>query len=137
MSGRFASASEVIRAALMTLETNEKFSDLSVGPLEAMYPGITEKLKEGLEEARADRLRDGEEFFAELDGNSPTKFLKIVRASHAMRSDRHGTAWHTGDHGLHRCEQSEGGAAGSSGHRRGDSAGRQFSEVGSCLSPIG
>ena len=38
-AGRFASPTEVVRAALMTLETSENFSDLPAGALEAMYPG--------------------------------------------------------------------------------------------------
>jgi len=66
-AGCFASPTEVVRAALMTLETSENFSDLPAGALEAMYPGITEKLREGLEDVEVGRVSDGEEFFKQLE----------------------------------------------------------------------
>jgi hypothetical protein len=40
---------------------------LSAHELEALYPGLRAKLEEGLADLREGRVRDGEEFFDELD----------------------------------------------------------------------
>jgi predicted transcriptional regulator len=39
----------------------------STAELEAKYPGLREKIAQGLADAEAGRLTDGEEFFAELE----------------------------------------------------------------------
>jgi putative addiction module CopG family antidote len=66
-SGRFASPSEVVAAALVSLDIQESMAALPEGALEAMYPGLNELVAEGLEDLEAGRFSDGEEFFDELE----------------------------------------------------------------------
>lgn len=66
-SGAYASAEDVLRAAFAALSQQEALSAAPLEELEAMYPGLRQKIAEGLEDCRAGRLYDGEEFFDELD----------------------------------------------------------------------
>jgi putative addiction module CopG family antidote len=66
-SGKYRNAEDVITAALGQLQQHEDVVNLPPEELEAIYPGAREKIKQGLEAAKAGRLIDGEEFFAELE----------------------------------------------------------------------
>lgn len=63
----FVSADEFVRAAIFSLDQQDWLRRASTVELEAMYPGIREKIAEGIADAEAGRLTDGEEFFAELE----------------------------------------------------------------------
>jgi hypothetical protein len=49
------------------LDQQERISRLDASDLEMVHPRIKEDLAAGLAAARAGRLSDGEEFFAELE----------------------------------------------------------------------
>jgi antitoxin ParD1/3/4 len=66
-SGKYETAEDVVTAAMMSLSQQQSIAELSAQELEAIYPGIREKLSDGLEAARAGRLVDGEEFFTQLE----------------------------------------------------------------------
>jgi Arc/MetJ-type ribon-helix-helix transcriptional regulator len=66
-SGEYASAEDVIAAAVTNLDQQERISRLDASDLEMVHPRIKEDLAAGLAAARAGRLSDGEEFFAELE----------------------------------------------------------------------
>ena len=66
-SGRYASAEEVVSAALAKLEQGERDAGASWEELEVLYPGLGEKITQGLSDADAGRVSDGEEFFSELE----------------------------------------------------------------------
>jgi antitoxin ParD1/3/4 len=58
-SGRFDTASDVVREGLTLLRGREHERDAAIAEIRA-------EIAVGLEEARAGQLRDGEAFFAEL-----------------------------------------------------------------------
>ena len=66
-SGRYSSAEEVVSAALAKLEQGERDARASWEELDVLYPGFSGKVAEGLSDADAGRVSDGEEFFAELE----------------------------------------------------------------------
>lgn len=66
-AGGFATADEVVRAALVSLDQQDPLSGASDAELEAVYPGFRQKIAQGLADADAGRVSDGEEFFAELE----------------------------------------------------------------------
>ena len=63
----FASPDDMIRIALSSLEQQDLLSRLSADELRAVYPQLDEKIAEGLADAAAGRLSDGERFFDELE----------------------------------------------------------------------
>lgn len=65
-SGRYRSAEDVIAAAIANFEQQERVASLSSADLEKVFPGIRQKLSDGLASARAGKLSDGEKFFKEL-----------------------------------------------------------------------
>ena len=66
-SGRYSSPLEVVTVALHTLDQQEQMAEYPEGAIKAVYPDIAEMVAEGLAQARAGQLRDGEEFFKELE----------------------------------------------------------------------
>lgn len=66
-SGRYATADEVILAAMTSLDQHDHIADLGPGEIDAVFPGLREKLAHGLADAKAGRLSDGEAFFDELE----------------------------------------------------------------------
>ena len=67
-NGRFATPEEVLLAALTAFMMGDaSFSGLSDEEFEALYPGVHEKIAEGLADLKAGRVVDGEAFFDELD----------------------------------------------------------------------
>jgi antitoxin ParD1/3/4 len=66
-SGQYARAEDVIAAAILSLEQQERASTLSRAELESLYPGLTKKLADGLAAADAGKLSDGDDFFDELE----------------------------------------------------------------------
>lgn len=66
-SGQFQNAEDVVTAALASLGQQEEIAALSVRELEVLYPGIRQKIADGLAEAKAGKLSDGEAFFDELE----------------------------------------------------------------------
>lgn len=58
-SGRFASASEVVREALALLERRERAREVALDEIRA-------EIQQGIEQAEAGQLRDGEAAFAEI-----------------------------------------------------------------------
>src|SRR5687768_2630837 len=65
--GRYESAQDVIRAGLAILMQQDAIESLPTEELEAIYPGLQEKLAEGLRDLREGRVTDGEAFFDQLD----------------------------------------------------------------------
>lgn len=63
----FSSADDFVQAAILSLDQQDWLRRASPDELEAMYPGIREKIAHGVADAEAGRLTDGEEFFAELE----------------------------------------------------------------------
>ncbi len=66
-SGHYHTAEDVVAAAIASLEQQDAIARLSTEELEAMYPGMAEKIARGLDDADNGRVTDGEEFFAELE----------------------------------------------------------------------
>jgi Arc/MetJ-type ribon-helix-helix transcriptional regulator len=66
-SGDYANTEAVLTAALASLEQQERIAQLNSSDLAILYPGIKQKIAQGLREAKAGKLRDGEAFFDELD----------------------------------------------------------------------
>ena len=66
-SGRYASPSEVITAALVAFDQQEQMAEYPKGAIKAVYPDIAEMIAESMAQARAGQLKDGEEFFKELE----------------------------------------------------------------------
>lgn len=64
-SGRYSSASEVVREALRLLEERDELKELK---LQALKKDIAL----GLQQADSDKLVDGEEFFTELRKKNPS-----------------------------------------------------------------
>jgi len=63
-SGRFNSASEVVREALRLMEKRDQ-----------VKAEVRKKIATGVESARAGRLSDGEEFFAQLEAEQDEQIL--------------------------------------------------------------
>ncbi len=66
-SGLYASADDVIIAAMTNLRQQEQFAGSDMESLERVYPHFKLKITKGMEDARAGRLSDGDDFFDELD----------------------------------------------------------------------
>jgi putative addiction module CopG family antidote len=58
-SGQYQSAEEVITAALLTLDQQERVADLAATELDRLYPGFQAKLDAGLAAARNGQFVDG------------------------------------------------------------------------------
>ena len=65
-SGRFGTASDVVREGLKLLEVRGH-------EREAVFDEIRREIVIGIEDAKAGNLSDGEEFFAELEREPPPK----------------------------------------------------------------
>jgi antitoxin ParD1/3/4 len=66
-SGRYASIDDAVLAALAQFMQQDRLEHLSTEELEAIFPGFREAIAEGIASSAAGRVRDGEEFFAELE----------------------------------------------------------------------
>lgn len=66
-SGQYGRAEDVLAAAMTSLEQRERADGLGRAELEALYPGLKQKLAEGIAAADAGNLSDGEDFFDELE----------------------------------------------------------------------
>lgn len=66
-AGQYERAEDVLTAALLTLDQHERRLQLGASELEAIFPGLHEKLAEGLAAADQGKLSDGEAFFDELE----------------------------------------------------------------------
>lgn len=66
-SGRYATPEEVIAAAVINLDQQERLANLPPGECELFFPGIREKIEQGLSDLAAGRASDGEAFFDELE----------------------------------------------------------------------
>jgi Arc/MetJ-type ribon-helix-helix transcriptional regulator len=64
--GGFPSADEVVRAALVSMDQQDPLRVVKDAELDTLYPGFREKTAQGLAEADAGKVADGEDFFAEL-----------------------------------------------------------------------
>jgi len=78
-SGRYATPEDVIRAALAALEQQDEIAALSADELEAIYPGFRQKIAQGIADADAGRMSDGEEFFDKLDREEREGPAKVDR----------------------------------------------------------
>ncbi|HZL33682.1 MAG TPA: hypothetical protein VFC78_00145 [Tepidisphaeraceae bacterium] len=65
--GGYSTPDEVVRVALTTLGQQDPLSQLGDADVESLHPGFREKIAQGLAEANAGKVSDGEEFFAELE----------------------------------------------------------------------
>lgn len=66
-SGRYATAEDVITAAVMQLTQRESQEDLPADELRLIYPDLDEKIEEGLAALRDGDWVDGDEFFDALE----------------------------------------------------------------------
>lgn len=66
-SGEYATAEDVVRAALVNLRQQENLRHLTAEQVHTIYPGLDEKIARGMADANAGRLTDGDEFFDELE----------------------------------------------------------------------
>ncbi|HET6248101.1 MAG TPA: type II toxin-antitoxin system ParD family antitoxin [Tepidisphaeraceae bacterium] len=66
-SGRYATAEDVIRAGLASLEQQEGVESMSTSELEAVFPGFRQRIAEGMADEKAGRMSDGDAFFDELE----------------------------------------------------------------------
>lgn len=66
-AGRYKSAEEVIGAAMVNLAQQRNVATLTKSEFEVLYPGIEQKLAEGLADLKAGRVSDGDAFFDELE----------------------------------------------------------------------
>lgn len=80
-SGQYARAEEVIAAAVLSLEQQERASTLSRAEMESLYPGLAGKLAEGLAAADAGKLSDGDDFFDELEREDAAERAKARRTA--------------------------------------------------------
>lgn len=65
--GKYRSTEDVIAAAVTNLSQQEALADLSAQEMELVYPGIRQKITEGLASLRAGDIVDGDAFFDELE----------------------------------------------------------------------
>jgi Arc/MetJ-type ribon-helix-helix transcriptional regulator len=80
-SGQFATPEDVVLTALAALMRDDPLKSLSADEMEEMYPGLREKIAEGVRSADAGELVDGEEFFAELEREDQEAANKAGRKS--------------------------------------------------------
>jgi putative addiction module CopG family antidote len=66
-TGRFRSAEDAVQAGLLRLAEDQQIEGLDAASLEAIYPGLRQKIEAGLAEARGGQLSDGEAFFDGLE----------------------------------------------------------------------
>lgn len=78
-SGQYASREDVVRAGLTTLMQHDRLEQLPLDELEVMFPGFRSKITEGVAEARAGKLSDGDAFFDELDRQDPESLVRRIR----------------------------------------------------------
>ena len=65
--GGFQSTDQLVRAALASLADRDSLAPLADADVRALYPGVQEKIAQGLADAYAGRVTDGEAFFVELE----------------------------------------------------------------------
>jgi putative addiction module CopG family antidote len=65
--GRYPSPEDVVRAGFASLRQQEAIESLSAEEIEAVFPDMRGQIARGLEEARAGKLTDGDEFFNQLE----------------------------------------------------------------------
>ena len=66
-TGRFRSAEGAVQAGLLRLAEDQQIEGLDAASLEAIYPGLRQKIEAGLAEARGGQLSDGEALFGRLE----------------------------------------------------------------------
>jgi Arc/MetJ-type ribon-helix-helix transcriptional regulator len=66
-SGRYRNAQDVVVAALASLDEHEQLSQLASADLKRLFPGMKQKIVQGLRQAEAGKLSNGEAFFRELE----------------------------------------------------------------------
>jgi Arc/MetJ-type ribon-helix-helix transcriptional regulator len=66
-SGKYRTAEDVLAAALASLDQQEQLTELASSDLEILFPGMKQKIRQGLQDANSGKLSDGEEFFDELE----------------------------------------------------------------------
>lgn len=77
-SGKYQTPEEVVAAAMTQLDQQESVGELGAPDLELLYPGIKEKLAEGLAAARAFRFVDGEALFEALEKEDAASHRKTT-----------------------------------------------------------
>lgn len=66
-TGEYATPEDVVRAALVTLRQQEGLGRLTAEQVHAAFPGLGEKIAQGIADANSGKLTDGDEFFDELE----------------------------------------------------------------------
>src|SRR3954464_690292 len=66
--GTYGSAADVLRAGVAALMRQERVEELDAGSLEAIYPGLLQKIRGGLADAPITQPEDRRGFFADFNG---------------------------------------------------------------------
>jgi putative addiction module CopG family antidote len=68
--GTYGSAADVLRAGLAALMRQERVEELDAGSLEAIYPGLLQKIRGGLDHSLNATGSIGRDIFADYDAGS-------------------------------------------------------------------
>lgn len=71
-SGRFAAPEDVVLAGLAALRRQQSLQQWEYGDLEAVFPGLSQKIEAGFRALRAGDFSDGDAFFEEFDHEERT-----------------------------------------------------------------
>jgi putative addiction module CopG family antidote len=66
-SAQYRPAEEIVRAGLASLMQQEGIGELEDDEIAKLLPGLQKKIAEGLADANAGKMSDGEDFFDQLE----------------------------------------------------------------------